>query len=164
MRTDQEIAIDCAEQLRQAAGLDDQDIAIKVSDGVVLLAGIVRSDLQRALAELILKQVRGVAGLANCLMVCPRNAPLAPDPRIVREAVGTIRHQFPDQADALQVVVQNGRVTLDGALTGHYQRDVIEAIVRSLRGVTLVTNKIRVPEPAPLPFSRCRSDGETRSW
>jgi osmotically-inducible protein OsmY len=146
MRTDQDIALDCADRLRCASDLDDQDIAVKVSDGVVLLAGIARSDLERAQAEQIAKKVRGVMGLANCLTVRPRTAPVPPDPEIAREAVATIRHQFPEQVAALKVMVQNGRVGLEGELDWHYQRDVIEAMVRSLRGVTLVTNKIRVGE------------------
>jgi osmotically-inducible protein OsmY len=146
MRTDCDIAVACAEQLHSVPGLDDQDIAIKVQDGVVLLAGIVRSDLERAQAEHIIKKVRGVAGLANCLAVYPRNAAVPPDPDITREAVGTIRHQFPDQVGTLQVLVQNGRLALEGELDWHYQRDVIEALVRSLRGVTLVANKIRIGE------------------
>jgi osmotically-inducible protein OsmY len=57
-----------------------------------------------------------------------------------------IRHQFPEQVAALQVLVHNGRVALEGELAWHYQRDVVEGIVRSLRGVTLVTNKIRIGE------------------
>jgi osmotically-inducible protein OsmY len=144
MRTDQDVALDCGDRLHAVQGLDDQDIAIKVVGGVLLLAGIARSDLERAQAEHIVKKVRGVLGLTNCLTVCPRTATVPPGPDITREAVATIRHQFPEQVEALQVLVQNGRVALEGELNWYYQRDVIEAMVRSLRGVTLVTNKIRV--------------------
>lgn len=144
MRTDQDITVDAVDRLHAESGLDDLDIAIKVIDGVVLLAGMARSDLERAQAEQIVKKVRGVLGLTNCLTVCPRTASAPPAPDITREAVATIRHQFPEQMEAVKVLVQNGRVALEGELTWHYQRDVIEGIVRSLRGVTLVTNKIRV--------------------
>ncbi len=149
MRPDQDIATDCVDRLHAASGLDDQDIAVKVIDGVVLLAGIARGDMERALAEQTVKRVQGVTGLTNCLTVRPRNASPPPDPEITREAVATIRHQFPEQVESLQVLVHNGRVALEGELKWHYQRDVVEAIVRSLRGVTLVTNKIRVSERAP---------------
>jgi osmotically-inducible protein OsmY len=144
MRPDQDIALDCADRLRETSGLDDQDMAIKVSGGVVLLAGIARSDQERVQAERVIKKVSGVMGLTNCLVVCPRTANAPPDPDITREAVATIRHQFPEQVDALQVLVHNGRVALEGDVNWHYQRDVIEALVRSLRGVILVSNKIRV--------------------
>lgn len=144
MRTDQDITVDAVDRLHAESGLDDLDIAIKVIDGVVLLAGMARSDLERAQAEQIVKKVRGVLGLTNCLTVCPRTASAPPAPDITREAIATIRHQFPEQMEAVKVLVQNGRVALEGELTWHYQRDVIEGIVRSLRGVTLVTNKIRV--------------------
>ncbi len=59
-------------RLQSVPGLDDRDIAIKVIDGVVLLSGIARSDLERTQAEQIIKKVRGVRGLTNCLMICPR--------------------------------------------------------------------------------------------
>jgi len=144
MRTDLDIAVDAIDRLHSTTGLDDQDIAIKVIDGVVLLAGIARSDLERAQAERVVKMVKGVMGLTNCLTVCPRTASAPRDPDITREAVATIRHQFPEQVEALQVLVQNGRVALEGELNWYYQRDVVEAMVRSMRGVTLVTNKLRV--------------------
>lgn len=151
MRIDQDIARDCADRLHSMPDLDDQDIAVKVIDGVVLLVGIARSDIERAQAERIVKRVWGVMGLTNCLAVCPRNTPVPPDPEITREAVATIRHQFPEHVGALQILVHNGRVALEGELGWHYQRDVIEAIVRSLRGVKLVTNKIRVGEGSAVP-------------
>ncbi len=144
MRPDQDIVRDALERLHATPGLDDQDIAVRVNDGVVLLAGVARSAMERALAERVVKRVQGVTGLTNCLTVCSRTATTPPDPEITREAVAAIRHQFPDQVDGLQVLVQNGRVALEGELSWHYQRDVVEAIIRALRGVTLVTNKIRV--------------------
>jgi osmotically-inducible protein OsmY len=153
MRTDQDIAVDCIDRLHAAPGLDDQDIAVKVIGGVVLLAGIARSDLERALAERIVKRVQGVLGLTNCLTVCLRTAGTPSDPDITRAAVATIRHQFPEQVDALQILVRNGRVALEGELFWYYQRDVVEAIVRALRGITWVTNKIRVGEQPGLKAS-----------
>jgi osmotically-inducible protein OsmY len=146
MRTDQDITLDCADRLHLTLDLDDQDIAIKVMEGLVLLVGIVRSDPERAQAERVVKKVRGVRGLANCLSVCPRNASVPPDPEITREAVAAMRHQYPGQVEQLQVIVQNGRIALEGELDWYYQRDVIEAVIRSLRGVTLVTNRIRIRE------------------
>jgi len=160
MRTDQDIALACAEGLHSTSELDDQDIAVKVTDGVVLLVGFVRSDLERAQAERLLKKVAGVTGLTNCLTVWPRNAAARADPEITREAVALIRHQFPEQVGGVQVLVQNGRVALEGELNWYYQRDTIEAMVRSLRGVKLVANRIRVGERPGLPaYDSGRSSG-----
>lgn len=144
MRTDQDIGTECLERLHGRAELDDLDIAIKVVDGVVLLAGIVRSTLERAQAEQTVKKIAGVAGLSNCLTVCPHNAAVPADPEITREAVALIRHQFPEQVGSVQVLTRDGRVALEGELEWYHQRDVIEAMVRAVRGVTLIANKIRV--------------------
>jgi osmotically-inducible protein OsmY len=146
MRTDADLALDCADRLHLTLDLDDQDIAIKVVDGVVLLTGIARSDLERAHAIQVVKKIGGVTGLTNCLSVCPRNASVPPDPEITREAVAAMRRQYPAQVENVQVLVQNGRVALEGELDWYYQRDLIEAVIRSLRGVRLVTNRIRVRE------------------
>lgn len=144
MRTDQDIACDATDRLHSTAGLDAQDIAVKVIDGTALLVGIARSDQERSLAAQVVKKVHGVTGLANCLTVYLRSAAVPPDPEITREAVGSIRHQFPAFVENLQVTVQNGQVTLEGELDWNYQRDVVEAAVRSVRGVTQVTNLIQV--------------------
>jgi osmotically-inducible protein OsmY len=148
MKTDLGVALDCADRLYLVLDIDDRDIAIKVIDGIVLLVGIVRTDLERARAEQTVKKVRGVMGLTNNLSVCPRNASVPPDPDITRGAVAALRQQFPTQAEHLQVTVQHGRVSLEGELDWYYQRDVIEAVVRALPGVTLVTNRIRVSQPS----------------
>jgi osmotically-inducible protein OsmY len=146
MRTDSDVAVDCADRLQLTLDLDDRDIAVKIVDGVALLVGIVRSDQERAQAQQVVKKVHGVRGLTNCLSVCPQSPSAPSDPEITREAVAAMRHQYPAQADQLQVMVQSGRIALEGELDWHYQRDVIEAVVRSLRGVRLVTNRIRVRE------------------
>jgi osmotically-inducible protein OsmY len=148
MKTDLGVALDCADRLYLVLDIDARDIAIKVIDGIVLLVGIVRTDLERARAEQTVKKVRGVMGLTNNLSVCPRNAGVPPDPEITRGAVAAMRQQFPMQVEHLQVTVQRGRVILEGELDWYYQRDVIEAIVRALPGVTLVTNRIRVSQPS----------------
>jgi osmotically-inducible protein OsmY len=153
MTPDEDIARDAVDRLHATPGLDDQDIAVKAVDGVVLLVGIARSALERAQAEGVVKKVRGVTGLTNCLVVCARNSSTRSDPEITREAVAFIRHQFPEQAPSVQVTVQNGRIALEGDLAWHYQRDVIEGIVRSVRGVTLVTNKIRAGNQSDVGFA-----------
>jgi osmotically-inducible protein OsmY len=147
MRTEQDIALDVTDRLRATPGLEHQDIAIRVIDGTVLLAGIVRSSSERLLAEQVAKGVPGVIGLTNCLGVCLRSASSPPDPEITREAVATLRHQLPSYIDALQVTVQNGHVAVEGTLDWYYQRDLVDAMLRALRGVTRITNLIHVHEP-----------------
>ena len=146
MRPDPDIAMDAAERLRCTPGLEAQDIALKVIDGTVLLVGIVRSDAERALAEEVVREVPGVVGLADDLSVWLRSASAPPDPQIAREAVAMLRHQLPEQIGQLQLTIRNGQVVVTGELDWHYQRDLVESTIRSLRGVALLTNQIRVRE------------------
>ena len=67
MRSDREIEQDVASELRWASDIDPSDIAVKVKDGVVTLTGFVRSYLLKVKVEALVKQIDGVAGLANDL-------------------------------------------------------------------------------------------------
>ena len=60
MRTDSEIESYVKEELRWNPDLDSSDIAISVKNGVVTLAGFVRSYLDRYEAEKAAKRVAGV--------------------------------------------------------------------------------------------------------
>src|SRR5690242_2846160 len=108
--------------LRWTPELDEKDIAVNVTDGVVALSGFVHSFLEKTRAEAAAKRVAGVTGVANDLE--PRMLAGTTDPEIAREAVAAIRAQMPFLHDKVKVVVRQGRVTLEGELEWNYQRDM----------------------------------------
>jgi osmotically-inducible protein OsmY len=69
MRSDSDIKRDVESELRWDPDIDSTDIAVAVKDGVVTLAGFVRSYSQRQQAEDDAKRVVGVAGVANDIEV-----------------------------------------------------------------------------------------------
>jgi osmotically-inducible protein OsmY len=75
-RADAELAAAAAHCLRWDVQLAGQDIAIRVVDGFVTLAGMVQSPYQRVAAERALANLIGLRGLTNLLAV--RSAPMAP--------------------------------------------------------------------------------------
>jgi osmotically-inducible protein OsmY len=65
MKADSEIERDVREELKWDPDLDASDIAVSVKDGVVTLAGYVKSCTDRLEAERAAKRVAGVRAVAK---------------------------------------------------------------------------------------------------
>jgi osmotically-inducible protein OsmY len=150
MRTDLDIKRDVEAELRWDPLVDDTDIGVAVKDGVVTLSGVVRSYSSKLQAEKTAKRIRGVLGVANELEAHPYSNDLAPDPVLAREVVRTIRDRLPVAAERIKVVVEDGRVRLEGEVEHPYQREWAEAAIRHLPGVRALTDDI-VVRPQELP-------------
>lgn len=144
MRSDDEIKRDVEEELKWDPDVDPTDIAVSVKDGVVALAGFVRSYVQKWAAEVAAKRVRGVVAVANDIEVRLPGIDERPDPDIARDAVNEVRNQLPSIADNVKIIVKSGWVTLEGEVEWNYQREIAENAVRRIRGVRGVSNLIKV--------------------
>ena len=144
MRTDRDILLDVEEDLRWDPALESRDIAVAVTDGVVTLAGFARSYADRARAEEAARCVDGVAGVANDIDVQLPLLKRRPDPQIARDAVAAIRELLPGHSEKIQVLVDNGRVTLSGQVEWQSQKVRVEEAVSHVRGVRALANDIRV--------------------
>jgi osmotically-inducible protein OsmY len=67
MRSDLDIRRDVEDELRSDADIDPTDIAVAVKDGIVTLAGFVRSFRQRRKAEQDVKRVAGVVSALSTI-------------------------------------------------------------------------------------------------
>jgi osmotically-inducible protein OsmY len=143
MKPDAEIKTDVDAELRWSPEIDETDIATKVKKGVVTLSGFVHTYHEKYRAEAIVKQVAGVAGVANDIEV-RLGAGSATDPEIAREAVETLKRESSWGPDAIRPVVKKGHVTLEGTVTWQYQRERAVNAVAKINGVTGVTNDIRL--------------------
>ena len=150
MKTDSDIKRDVENELRWDPDIDATDIAVTVKDGVVTLAGFVRSYSQKWEAERDSKRVSGVVGIANDIEVRLPAIDQRPDPDIARDVVAAIQTQLPFWHDHIKPVVKNGWVTLEGDAEWNFQRERAESAVRHVRGVKGVSNLIVVkPQAAP---------------
>jgi len=164
MRTDSEIERDVVEELKWNPDLDSTDIAVTVKDGVVTLAGFVKSYVDKTEAEVAAKRLAGVVAVANDIAVRLPATDERTDPEIAREAVASLRSQLPISAERIKVVVKNGWVTLEGAVEWHYQRNIAEAAVGYLRGVKSVTNLIGLrPRAEPIEIKKRIEEAFRRS-
>jgi osmotically-inducible protein OsmY len=126
VRSDADVERDVRDEMEWNPDLDSTDIAISVKNGVVTLAGFVRSYLDKYEAETAAKRVVGVSGIANDIEVRVPSVDQRPDPDLARDAVMAIRSQLPVSSDHIKVVVKNGWVNLEGETEWQYQRQTAE--------------------------------------
>src|SRR5579862_7041405 len=105
MMLDSDIQRDVESELRFDPDIDPTDLAVTVKEGVVTLAGFVRSYSQKYEAEAAAKRVAGVKGIANDIEVRLPSVDERPDPEIAREAVAALKNQLPYSADRIKVLV-----------------------------------------------------------
>jgi osmotically-inducible protein OsmY len=155
MRTDSEIKRDVESELKWDPELDATDIAVSVKASVVALSGYARRYADKYVAERVAKRVAGVHGVADDIEVRVPSSDKVADPEIARDAVAAIRAQLPYVADRIQVIANEGWVTLEGELEWNFERARAEAAVRHLKGVKWVRNQIHIrPKVMPAEVKR----------
>src|SRR3979490_405158 len=110
-KTDSELKRDVEQELRWDPDIDATDIGVAVKNGVVTLAGFVRSYTQKYQAERDAKRVSGVIGVANDIEVRLPSSSERPDPEIARDAVAALKAELPYSYESVKVVVRNAWVT-----------------------------------------------------
>ena len=146
MRTDDDIKRDVELELEWEPGLDEKNIAIKVSGGVVTLTGFVPSYSDKYDAERVAKRVRGVTAVANDLEVKLATGSERPDPDIARDAVDKLKRDLPYSSQNIKATVRQAWITLEGDVDWDFQRREAEAAVRSVKGAKGVINLIHIKE------------------
>jgi len=149
-KSDSDIEQDVKDELNWNPDLDATNIAVSVKNGVVTLAGFVKSYLDKYEAEAAAKRVAGVVAVANDLEVRLPSIDERPDPDIARDAAAAIKSQLPISSENIKMVVKNGWITLEGNVEWQYQRTTAENAVRRVKGVKGVTNSIKL-EPKAKP-------------
>jgi osmotically-inducible protein OsmY len=155
MKSDSEIERDVRDELKWDPDLDAENIAVSVKDGVVTLAGFVKSYSDRLEAEAAAKRVAGVLAVANDIEVRLPAIDQRPDPDIAKAAVAALKSELPISYDKIKIIVKDGWITLEGAAEWQYQKTTAENAVRKVKGVKGVTNVITVkPKVQPSELQR----------
>lgn len=144
MKADSEIKRDVEEELSWDPDIDDTDIAVSVTDGVVTLTGFARSCNDKFEAEAAAKRMNGVRGVSNDIEIRLPITSERTDPEIARDAVAAIKSQLPHSPESIKVVVKSGWVSLEGEVAWHHWREIAERTVRRLLGVKGVSNWIKL--------------------
>ena len=144
MKTDKQLQDDVIAELEWEPSVDFADIGVAVVDGVVTLNGYVRSYAQKLAAERAAKRVAGVKAIAEELKVRFASDPKTADHEIARRILDVFAWNSLVPANKLQVMVENGWVTLAGETTWRFEAEEAERVAAQIRGVKGVSNAIKI--------------------
>jgi osmotically-inducible protein OsmY len=111
---------------------------------VVTLTGSVATYAEKMTAEQVTKRVYAVKAVANDIEVKMPGISQRTDADIAAAALSALKWDAAVPDDRIKVTVRGGWLTLEGTVEWQYQREAAERDVRSLLGVTGVTNQITV--------------------
>jgi osmotically-inducible protein OsmY len=144
MKTDSQLQQDVMAELKWQPAVHAAQIGVEVKDGVVTLAGEVGSYLEKYEAERAALRVHGVKALAIDMEVKLTALGKRTDADIARSAETALEWMTRPAKHNVQVMVENGWVTLLGEVDWQYQRQAAADGIRNLLGVTGVSNQIAI--------------------
>jgi osmotically-inducible protein OsmY len=145
MLSDNDIRQDVEAELKWCPDVDATNIAIKVNGGAVTLTGFARDYFEKRGAEIAARRIKGVAAVANDIELRPLGDDAPTDPEIARAAVAALKLELPISWENIKPVVRQGRISLEGEVEWHYQRQRAESA-----GVISVRHSLRI-KPSVVP-------------
>jgi osmotically-inducible protein OsmY len=156
---DRQITRAVEEQLVTAEGVPRRGVHAASADGIVTLSGTVDDLLARDRAANVAKAVRGVRGVVNTLDVRPSGRT---DASIRDDVERALVNDPATESYEIDLRVDDGVVTLLGAVDSWQERDLASTVVKQVRGVRAVRNRIDVIYPHERPDDEIESDVEQR--
>ena len=135
---------DILAELEWDPSINAAEIGVAVENGIVTLTGHVNTFAEKLKVEQIVRRVRGVRAIAEEIEVRPAHTHTHADDEIAKRALHMLNWDVMVPVDQVQVKVQDGWLTLSGAVDWQYQRTAAEDDVRKLSGVLGVTNLITI--------------------
>jgi osmotically-inducible protein OsmY len=140
-RTDTDIAHAVRREFEWSLLVPDDRIRSTVADGVVTLEGSVDSIFERTEAERAIRHLAGVTGVRNRIEVTPPRVD-ADDVRLLIEE--TLERRADREADRIDVLVEDGTVTLSGRAHSWREKRAILGAVGHAPGVHTVADQLRI--------------------
>jgi osmotically-inducible protein OsmY len=163
MKTDIQLQKDILAELSWDPAVTATDIGVIVKDGVVTLTGHLAKYAEKYAAERAARRVSGVKGLAVEIEVRPTSSGKRTDSDMALAAKYALDWNIAIPANAVQLKVEGGWITLNGDVEWGFQRQAIERSVRNLFGVVGVTNLVKVkPKVAPSDIEKSIHDALVR--
>ncbi len=144
MKTDSQLQQDVLAELKWEPAVHAAQIGVAVKDGVVTLAGAVSTHAEKMNAEQAAQRVRGVKAVAIDMKVRLTGLGKRSDADIAESARDILSWTSSLPADAVNVMVEGGWLTLSGNVEWQYQRQAAGDSVRKLMGVIGVNNQIAI--------------------
>jgi osmotically-inducible protein OsmY len=142
--TDSQLRQSVIDELEFDPSLDAAHIGVAVDKNVVSLTGHANSYAEKVAAIAAVRRVRGVHAIAENIDVRYPSQHKTADDQIAKRACDILDWDMFVPKGTIDVLVQEGWITLSGSVDWYYQRTAAEEDIRKLSGVCGVTNKIVV--------------------
>lgn len=141
-KTDEEIREAVENAFLYDPRVNSFNINAEVENGIVTLTGAVDSPKARKSAEADAKNVVGVFSVKNYLKVRPVVIP--PDNQLRSDLTNALLRDPYVEKFEIDIAVDNGVVTLDGAVDTYFEKVQAEDVISRVKGVVAVNNNITV--------------------
>jgi len=131
-------------ELEYDPSVDAANIGVMVNEGVVTVTGHVSSYAQKVAAERAVRRVKGVRAIAEEIEIRLPREKKTSDDEIAKRAANILRWDSQVPKDAIEIMVQDGWVTLSGTVEWQFQRTAAVSDVYKLSGVAGVNNHIKI--------------------
>jgi len=139
---DKTLRQDVLDELDFDPSFESTNIGVAVHDNIATLSGFVSSYAQKAAALRAVRRVKGICAIADEITVRHPEDKKTSDDQIAKRALDILNWDSLVPADAIQVTVRGGLITLSGEVEWQYQRSTAEDDMRKLSGVLDVVNNI----------------------
>jgi osmotically-inducible protein OsmY len=137
---DDEIARRILDALRWNTSLPADAVKVKVQAGWVTLSGTVEWNFQRDAAARAIRDMAGVKGVTNLIMIAPKASPSDIRDRIEK----ALKRQAELDMQNIRVAVSDGSVTLEGKVHSLAERRVAEQAAWAAPGIREVRDRLSV--------------------
>ncbi|MDP3251821.1 MAG: BON domain-containing protein [Hydrogenophaga sp.] len=144
MKTDTQLKKDIEAELEWEPAVSAAHIGVLVDNGVVTLTGHLETFAEKHVAERVVRRVAGVRAIANEIDIKLAPGHVRSDADIAQAIESAFSWHTLIPGDRILVKVEQGWVTLSGAVNWDYQRRLAEQTVRPVMGVRGVTNRIQI--------------------
>jgi hyperosmotically inducible protein len=141
---DSQLRQDIIDELEFDPSFNGEHIGVVVDKNVVTLTGHVNSYAEKLAAIAAARRVKGVHAIAETIEVRHSYQNKTADDQIAKRASDILNWDVLVPTNAVDVLVQDGWVTLSGNANWYYEKISAEDDVRKLSGVRGVTNKIAI--------------------
>ena len=146
MKPDSQLKQEVEDELMHNSAVDANGIGVAVVDGIVTLSGHVPDYAKKVAAEKCALRIAGVGAVVVGIDVKLRESEQRTDEDIalsVRAVLDWIAG-LEENAIKIRIKVEKGWVTLSGEVEDGYRSHIAEKNIVHMRGVTGVTNNIRI--------------------
>jgi osmotically-inducible protein OsmY len=144
MTNDKELKQSVLDELKWEPSVNEAHIGVTTKGGVVTLMGHVESYAEKQAAEKATLRVKDVKAVAEEIEVRLPHSVKHGDEEIAAAAVGRLDWDASVPKGKVKAAVAKGWLTLTGQVEWHYQHDAAADAVRTLWGVTGVSNQITI--------------------